>query len=359
MEMKTIRAELKILTECAGCGLCSEECQLLSETEESPAEMATRGVRIDEAFSCSLCGRCEINCPIQLKPDEMFMARRIDAIDKEEFNPGDFDCFLPDEDDNIMALYRNHYDIDYDDLEVDENSETAFFPGCTLLTYSPGLVREAFSQIRQQCDCKQIITLCCGKPLDQLGMSKRKEEWNQRLIEQLKQLGVKRLIVGCPGCYYQLREVLLTLGIEIVTIYEVIQFEQSSKSKTICTLHDSCPDRFEGLFAGQVRNALCGAGFNIVEMERNREKSPCCGSGGQLSHFRPDLAEELIEQRLKEVNKTGAGYLVAYCLSCVLNFSRDSSGFIVRHALNLLLNYDEDYIGIKGRVAQIYSDLKE
>lgn len=352
--------ESKIIAECLECGLCTEQCELLDEIGASPAEMAARGIRVDEAFGCSLCSRCEITCPVSLQPVEMFLKRRVEAMNDGELNPGDFGCFLPDQDDNIMAVYRNYYGIDYDHLEADEDSDTAFFPGCTMLTYSPGLVKEAFKHIRQQCGCKQILTLCCGKPLYQLGMSQRAELWNQRLIEQLKQMGVKRLIVGCPGCYYQLRRVIAPLGIKLVTIYEAIKFRKdSNKCEAICTLHDSCPDRFEGLFSSQVRDALYGAGFNLVEMELNRENSPCCGSGGQLSHFRPDLAEELIEQRLKDANLTGAGFLLAYCLSCVLNLARNPSGLTVRHALNILLEYDEDYIGIKDRVAQIYLNFKE
>jgi Fe-S oxidoreductase len=359
MNSKPENTDFKIMMECIGCGLCAEGCELLSEAGETPVEMAIRGIELTEAFSCFLCGRCEAACPLNLRPVEMFAARRAEAMKNGEVDPWEQGCFLPDEDDNIMALYRKFYDIDYSDLKGDKESDTAFFPGCTLLTYSPGLVREAYRHIQHKSGCQGILTNCCGKPLDQLGLSERAEKAHQSLIDALEQKNIKKLVVACPGCYYHLRE-LLSDRVELVSIYEVIDIgDKSLKDAVVCTIHDSCPDRFEGIFGSQVRNALRSCGYSLVEMTCNGEDSPCCGSGGQISHFRPDLVQNLINHRLEDADSTNAEILAAYCLSCVLNLANKPSRFKVRHALNLLLDYDEDYSEIKDRVAKMFDGPNE
>jgi Fe-S oxidoreductase len=95
-------------------------------------------------------------------------------------------------------------------------------------------------------------------------------------MAKLESLKVKELIVACPNCYYQLRTVTEDKGIKLLTVYEALGACESfnnplEKNKCVSvTVHDSCPDRFEGIFAGQARQALLKKGFPIIEMERNR-----------------------------------------------------------------------------------------
>jgi Fe-S oxidoreductase len=150
----------------------------------------------------------------------------------------------------------------------------------------------------------------------------------EQLKDKILSLGIKRLIMACPNCFYELKKALINQEIEIITVYDVLKEQESPELRSIangmtCTVHDSCPDRFEGTLGTQVREALQGRGYQIVEMEDSRDKTICCGSGGQISHFRPEFAQELVQKRISEAEKTGAETLVAYCLSCVLNFSRN------------------------------------
>ncbi|WP_353852639.1 (Fe-S)-binding protein [Dehalobacter restrictus] len=346
----------KIISECRECGLCSSGCNFLAEST-SPAEMARKGITMEEAYGCALCGKCKAACPLGLSLQEMFQARRVKAIQNQELDPEEFNYFMPDYEENVMNAYRQYYHIDYRDLEIDESSDTYFFPGCTLMTYSSKLTREIYNRIHKKLCCRGILTECCGLPLYQMGLLDRAQQYTDSLIEKITQLGIKRLIIACPNCYYQLRETLKSTGVEIFTIYEAVDFpENSQEPLPKCTIHDSCPDRFDGVFARQTRAALKDCGFEIVEMANIFKDSPCCGSGGQISHFRPDLADKLVKDRLVEAKHTGAEILVSYCLSCVLNFARLESELAVRHVLNLLLGVDEDYADVKKRAAKIFAE---
>lgn len=355
MKVELRAATEKIMVDCIECGLCADACSFLSQVGSSPAEMAQRGITLEEAYSCTLCRRCESVCPEGLSPVDMFAARRTEAIATGEIDVEECSYLLPDQEENFMSIYRSYYGIDYSDIAAGDTAETCFFPGCTLMTYAPGLTREVYRRLQESCGCQGMLTDCCGKPLEQMGLLARSQKLDHRLAEQVQQKGIKRLVTACPGCYYKLREIFQPLGVKILTVYEVLDLKEGVPDlPALCTVHDSCPDRQEGIFAEQVREALRKAGYSLVEMTQNRNEAPCCGSGGQISHFRPDLAEELVQERLAAASETETRILVGYCLSCVLNFARIPSRLLIRHALNLLLGYDEDYAGIKARAAQIY-----
>lgn len=346
-----------ILEECVECGACIKTCELLKEIGQPPSLLEKQGVTVNEAFSCSLCGACETVCPVGLSPKKLFADSRRTAVNKGDLDISDYRYLFPDRKNNVMNTYRNYYGIDYSDIESDSQASTVFFPGCTLLTYSPGLTREIYDRLKNSGECQEIWTECCGKPLDQMGLQQRYEVVQKRLIESAEQRNINKIITACPGCYYELKSIFQPLGINVLTVYEVMNFEPYT-GKGACTIHDACPDRLEGRFARQVRQALEQCGFSIIEMEHSKEHTICCGSGGQLSHFRPDLKEKLVNFRLDEARHSGADILVGYCLSCVLNFDSRASEFPVTHVLNLLLNQRGDFSGAKERAQQMLAGTK-
>lgn len=340
-----------VADKCRECGLCNKECPLLAELGESPKRLAERGITAWEAFSCSLCGGCEAVCPMGLSPMELFAAGRRRAV-AEEFDLGEYRYLLPDRQNNLMSVYRRYSGIDYSDLAPTGDTASAFFPGCTLLTYAPDLTREVYARLRAEGGCGGVLTACCGKPLTQLGLAQRAETAAGKLLARLKELRVRELIVACPGCYYELRPILRPAGIGLRTVYEVLGDRLTGPAGgELCTVHDSCPDRFEGIFGRQVRGLLAARGFSLAEMAHSQKNTVCCGSGGMISHFRSDRTEELVKKRLKEARATGADVLVSYCLSCTLKFSAAADGLAVDHALSLLLGRREAFATAKAKVA--------
>lgn len=361
----------ELIEQCIGCGECSENCLLLKEIDQDPGIIAARGVGIDEAFACALCNLCEAVCPLDLSPGRMFELKRQEAVANAEVDIDQYRYLFPDRPVNVMSLFREVYGVDYSDLNQTIAGETAFFPGCTMMSYSPYLCRAVFNTMSERYSDMVFFTECCGKPLYQLGLEYRGANNRDRLREKISRLGIKRIVVACPNCYYELRKAQFDQIVELITIYEVLKepgsrFKNSNEyrgraevsvAKKIplsCTVHDSCPDRFEGVFAKQAREALEENGYQIVEMEHSHQRTICCGSGGQISHFRPDFAEQFVNIRLEEAEKTGADQLVAYCHSCVLNFGKNPSGIKVRHVLNLLLDFEEDYSGVKNKTREMF-----
>lgn len=346
----------ELAEKCVECGQCAAICNFLDQSGKTPAAMAKLGVEVNEAFSCCLCGACEAVCPQRLSPKTMFARRRNTAVKGGELDIQSYRYLFPDRPNNVMSVFRRYHGIDYSDLKFDDGGGTWFFPGCTLLTYSPGLTREICRRLKQDGNCQGLWTDCCGKPLVQMGLAARAETLKDKLHEFAEKRKITRLVTACPGCYYELKQVFAAGGISIQTVYETLDFESLVKPEPLfCTIHDACPDRFEGRFASQVRQALIRCGYSLTEMEHSKERGICCGSGGQLSHFQPELTEELVKLRLAEARLSGADVLAGYCLSCVLKFDVYRSPVPVTHALNLLLKQPEDFRSAKEKAGKMFA----
>ena len=60
-------------------------------------------------------------------------------------------------------------------------------------------------------------------------------------------------------------------------------------------------------------------GIKLVEMERIREYSWCCGSGGGAKSAYPDFALATAKERIEEAEATGSGTIVTSCPWCEAN----------------------------------------
>jgi Fe-S oxidoreductase len=65
-------------------------------------------------------------------------------------------------------------------------------------------------------------------------------------------------------------------------------------------------------------------GLKLVEMERIREYSWCCGAGGGVHEAFPEFAGWTARERIEEAIATGADALVTACPWCVRTF-RDAT----------------------------------
>jgi Fe-S oxidoreductase len=82
-------------------------------------------------------------------------------------------------------------------------------------------------------------------------------------------------------------------------------------------------------------------GVQLLEMERTREYSWCCGSGGGVKSAFPEFALWSAGERLEEAKATGAEALVTCCPWCEKNL-RDAvdsrnEAFPVYNATDLLI----------------------
>lgn len=67
-------------------------------------------------------------------------------------------------------------------------------------------------------------------------------------------------------------------------------------------------------------------GLELVEMERARESSWCCGSGGGVKEAYPEFALWTARERIEEARTTGAEAIISACPWCERNFLDATNG---------------------------------
>ena len=75
----------------------------------------------------------------------------------------------------------------------------------------------------------------------------------------------------------------------------------------------------KGVFDAPRRVLEAIPGIELVEMERIREFSWCCGAGGGVKSAYPEFAVETARERVREALETGAEALVTSCPWCEAN----------------------------------------
>ena len=199
--------------------------------------------------------------------------------------------------------------------------------------------------------------MCCASPVVKVGMAEMFQESAGKNIELFNSLGVKTVVTSCAGCYGVFKSQYPAVGkmdFEVKHSMEYIdQLIQEGKLTfpngvpMKVTWHDPChagrggeeQDLWEGVRVKwglsdpprqrnygthgvyyPPRNILKSVpGVELIEMERIREFSWCCGAGGGVKSAFPDFAVETACERIREAKETGAEALVTSCPWCETN----------------------------------------
>ena len=215
-------------------------------------------------------------------------------------------------------------------------SGVAFFAGCSLAYMSPGVARAAVGALRAAgLDPFWLGSdeVCCGSPLARIGQRELFEEVARRNIASLEAAGAKEIVTVCPGCLKALRdyrEIFPEFDIPVRHITEVLaeaveagRLTLASPEARTVTYHDPCHlGRGCGIYDEPRRLLEAIEGVQLVEMERSREASACCGAGGGVWTAFPELAGEIARKRAAMAGETGADLMVTSCPWCEQNLSQ-------------------------------------
>lgn len=189
---------------------------------------------------------------------------------------------------------------------------------------------------------------CCGSVLLRTGFL---EDAIEQMKSNLNDFEGKTIVTSCSGCYKTLKEDYkkhLDVDLKVIHISQLL--EQLIKENKInlkgdkdlkVTYHDSC---HLGRHAGEYeapRNVIASIS-NLVEMENNKEKARCCGSGGGVKSAYGDLSNSIAGLRIKEAKETDAELLVSACPFCKLNLSQNSDDLEVLDLSEFVLKHLEE-----------------
>ena len=168
---------------------------------------------------------------------------------------------------------------------------------------------------------------CDGNEVYMLGEMGLFQELAKKNTQKFKELGVKKVVTLSPHAYNSMKSKYPRLGDFEVFHYTQLLLEmiqqgkiELSELKARVTYHDPCfLGRYNGVYDAPREILKSIPGIELIEMERTRENSFCCGGGS--GNFVTDLLGRSEESpsriRVREAHETSAEILVVACPSCM------------------------------------------
>ncbi|MFW9800319.1 MAG: (Fe-S)-binding protein [Candidatus Thorarchaeota archaeon] len=361
---------------CGRCGYCAgghpdDRCpsRFLGGFESSTArgklliaralmkgELDPSGKLAERVYECSLCGSCETICDtiIHLELTDILETLRADLVEaglgpmprhKEILD------WIMEENNPYMERHEDRLKWIPQGKNASGESEILYFTGCTAPYRQPEISR-AFLQVMEAAGVGVHVApqeWCCGSVCFRVGARDVGMTLAEHNVELFKSLGVKSIVTHCPGCYKTLKQdypkLVGELPLKILHASKFIEgllsegkLKLNGKVDGKATYHDPCHlGRHADMYDSPRRVLESIPGVELVEMERTRQDSWCCGAGGGLKSAFPDSALKVGYERIREAEQTEAKYLVSACPFCRQNLKDSAEGQIEVYDLLELL----------------------
>ncbi|MHA1147452.1 MAG: (Fe-S)-binding protein [Promethearchaeota archaeon] len=336
---------------------------------------------LEVVFACTECGGCDISCKYlnSLEVLEIIQLTREELVKKGHGPLPNQQIYVK----NVMEVH-NPYGEPHEDrfqwlpdnVKITPGAELGYFVGCTS-SYRRQEIALAtisvFNKLGIEFSLLGPDEFCCGSPMYRVGEIDKAKELMNNNLDKIQKAGIKTLITSCAGCYTMFKaeysKVLdKELPFKILHTSELLEtllkdgkltFSQKLAPTTV-TYHDPCHLgrcsepylKWEGKMVEVMplikipippkpkrqgsngvyeppRNVLKQIpGIQLVEMERIKEYSYCCGAGGGVKAQFPEFAVNTAKRRIIEAKSTGASVLASCCPFCKTNLQDgiDASG---------------------------------
>ncbi|MBN1814900.1 MAG: (Fe-S)-binding protein [Anaerolineae bacterium] len=327
------------------------------------------------AFTCMTCGSCDVSCKIcryNLEPLEMVRELKFRLVeDGQGLDAHRAVIESLDKEHNTMLQPKAQRGAWADGLDVprlpSEKTEVLFHAGCRF-SYDEDLQATAKAAVLLLKNAGVDVgimgerEMCCGGRVYSMGYRDEFTRFAQANMQAWAKAGVRTVVTSCADGYHAFKRLYPKLGSQVEVLHTVEFIARlieegklafRSKVPMTITYHDPCHlgrqgepyvewDGVEKKIKGQIvvyepkRPRYNGAwgvydppreilksipGVELVEMERIREYSWCCGAGGGVREAYPEFSAWTASERIAEAKATGAEALVSACPWCERNFT--------------------------------------
>ncbi len=348
---------------CVECGRCTEHCPASTTGKVlNPKEIALgvrsylnangpqsevpllaqlgAGLSMEAAFECTTCGACEFQCPVGVEHLPIIVGLRRGAVNTGEWdNPCGTKLFLAlEKQGNALGLSSAERDkfVEKQEFPVfDGSQEYCLWLGC-MGGYDPKgrEIIADFARVMRFLGTSFGVMKkekCTGDPARRLGNDLVFGELAEQGLKAFAAAKVKKIVAICPHCVRTIatdwREYGIAPEIEHHSEFMARFADKLPKQQgESIVYHDPCYlGRYQDVY-DEPRAVVAAAG-NLVEVERNHERSFCCGAGGGLAFLGEETGERVSHVRAQELVATGAQTIGTACPFCNTMF-RDALGSV-------------------------------
>jgi Fe-S oxidoreductase len=363
------------LGKCLNCGLCLTACPVLeatsSEVFAGPKSMATTLSRVNPSFwnikdliyTCTECGSCQEICPEKVPIPRIVSSLRAkifrlrpdlipDAHKAMLKNLSEHGTSIPPEDEDLRTdlaeSAMKDLGLPYTKDVFKNSAEVAYFAGC-LSTHRALEIRESGKLVLDKLGVNFTLLKnegCCGLPATLIGDEELADKLAKSAFEKAKQVGAKTIVATCAGCANTLQNSLEKVepnsGIKVKHLVEYlvedvglaqvskIAKSKESKKKSVAeyvAIHPAC--HLSRHLSRRIQDYIVELAKAIpsVEVTTPNTRAKCCGAGGLLSSFKPDISGKITDSRLKEILEQGknTGKIVAPCPTCTIQLGQGAA----------------------------------
>ncbi|MBU0704783.1 MAG: (Fe-S)-binding protein [Chloroflexi bacterium] len=327
---------------CLGCEMCGTHCpneidigEVMIALKELAGETGYRAEdcqKLRELLADYLAQRPETVIDDRLCEGISRLNRLSQTVTAEHNISGD--------DNNNRLIWSQNLERIPPGLESKQGAAIVYFVGC-VASFFPRSYRvpQAFASILEASSV-DFTTLggqewCCGYPLLSMGRLEQAKELIRHNVAQVKELGASRVTFACPSCYHMWKLIYPDvlgeeIGLEVLHATELLDELIAKGDITLgeldlrVTYHDPCDlGRKSGVFAAPRRVLQSIPGVTLVEMSSSGQISECCGGGGNLESFEPDVVSEVSAHRVDRAcevllpfQEGTGGVIVSACQQC-------------------------------------------
>ncbi|MDD1748014.1 MAG: hypothetical protein LUQ16_09655 [Methanomassiliicoccales archaeon] len=283
----------------------------LDEEHALESVLSEEGAR--NAFACTTCERCKVECEYAYEA----------VHDVESLRRGAVACGRgPEQHLEIAEKVRTSGNVFGEHSGYSrprEGAEYVYFPGCVAQFRRRSLL-DATLKVLDALGLDYEVPsdlVCCGSVLKRTG-----HDPSQVKEQNLRTLRGRKVVTSCAGCYSTLKADYE--GLDVVHISQLLAARSGDlrlgRLDMELAYHDPCHLGRKMSVYEEPRMVLASIpGLRVKEFSSSKEKATCCGGGGGVRSARKDLSTKLGSEKAREAKEMGVEAIATACPFCEVN----------------------------------------
>lgn len=326
----------------------SELANAATDGYDAQGHRSSEGAVIDyEAlWACTTCGACVQQCPVDIEHIDHFVDIRRNQVMIESEFPSELAGLFKNLETkgNPWGMNANGRTAWIEEVEfpvrvfgmegedkIPDDVEYLFWVGCAgAYDDRAKKTTKAVAELLHTAGINFMVLgegeTCTGDPARRAGNEFLYQMQAQQNVEVLNELGAKRIVVTCPHCLNTISREYPQLGGNYEVVHHTVLLNQlvsenrltllKPEDETV-TYHDPCYLGRHNKIYMPPRELLTNMpGVDLVEMDRNKDKSFCCGAGGGRMWMEERIGTRINQNRGDEAIATGATKIAVACPFC-------------------------------------------